>query len=563
MDNARNADQYIVTAKSGAGPIDAGLGIVHAGSIVATTDDELALHPPAARLELKAGDRKCTGRIADLRLGPGRYDCTARFGIGDKPQVEKKLRLYLIDPSRVRRSFGARYGSLEYDLPVVAGPDKTQPWETLWKTGPVQDIVVDFEGPHKFVLWRGMSFAPSWALGNIMTCNFFAETVEPAAYRDCCEMMSDRECRYIHARVIHNSPARVVIHWRHPLCDSAYTICRDVWVDEMYYIYPDGVATRNVTIHLDPEDEALWRTGPRTGRRVPCSMIDAPPGKRSFNDMEFITVNPPGAASEDTTPLEALTILDADDFSQTYRWPTPPDFGKQPAPELNEYIFRMNYRHRPGVFIASPADGLQVRLISKTSAIRYEAGALVKDDRWVHVPDMPTKFYDCVHWPITRGYGTTPLTDVADYQDRPTHTFLGFANNAPVDVQPSGAVTWTWLSGIAPKDEAELRAKVRAWTSPPAIEGARYDAQQRAYVVADPGREVVLAAPWVRRLGSACFIFEGCDAETVRVSIDGESPDEAVVAVGTERTLDSIQTVITVRSVPSDCETIRFQRVQH
>jgi len=563
MDNARNGDRYIVTAKSGASPIDAGLGMVHADSIVATTDDELSVRPSAARLEAQVGDRKCTGRTADLTLGPGRYDCTVRFGVGGDAGIEKKMRLYLIDPSQVCRSFGARYGSLEYDLPVVVGPGKTLPWASLWKTNEVADIVVDFEGPHKFVLWRGMSFAPSWALGNMMTCNFFAETGEPGVYRDCCEMMSDRECRYVHARVIHNSPARVVIHWRHPLCDSAYTICRDVWVDEMYYIYPDGVAARNVTIHLDPKDESMWRTCPRTGRRVPCSMIDAPSGKRSFNDMEFITVNPPGAASEDTTPLEALTILDAGVFSKTYRWPAPPDFGKQPAPQLHEYIFRMNYRHRPGVFVASPGEGLQVRLISKTSAIRYEAGALVKDDRWVPVPHMPTKFYDCVHWPITRGYGTTPLTDPAQYHDRPTHTFLGFANNAPVEVRPGGAVTWTWLSGIAPEDEAELRAKVRAWTSPPPVEGACYDPQQRAYVVADTRREVVLAAEWVRRLAPASFVLEGCDAETVRVSIDGECPDEAVVAVGTERTLDSTQTVITVGRVPPDCETIRFQRVQH
>ncbi|MFH1008844.1 MAG: hypothetical protein V1800_15320 [Candidatus Latescibacterota bacterium] len=72
-------------------------------------------------------------------------------------------------------------------------------------------------------------------------------------------------------------------------------------------------------------------------------------------------------------------------------------------------------------------------------------GALVQDDRWVNVPDLPTHFADYIHWPITRGYGTTPLTDTATYRERPTHTFPGYANNAPAETREDGAVTWTWL----------------------------------------------------------------------------------------------------------------------
>ena len=48
------------------------------------------------------------------------------------------------------------------------------------------------------------------------------------------------------------------------------------------------------------------------------------------------------------------------------------------------------------------------------------------------------------------------MTDRDTYQERPTHTFLGFANNAPVEVRDNGAVTWSWLSGIAPEEEEAL-----------------------------------------------------------------------------------------------------------
>jgi len=553
--------QYRIKTQSGASPVEAGLGIVHAHSIVATTTDELTVCPSPASFELAVGSRKCAGEIADLDLEPGTYDCIARFGTADGPPIEKKMRLYLIDPSRICRRFGARYGSLEYDLPVVTGPGKTQPWNSLWKTNEVADIVVDFEQPYKFVLWRGMSFAPSWALDNVITSNFFAETVEPGVFRDCCEMMSDRECRYIHARVIHSSPARVVIHWRHPLSDSAYNIWRNQWVDELYYIYPDGVAARNVTIHLDPNDEAVWQTCPQTGRQVPYSMMSGAPGKRTFNDMEFITVNPPGATSDDVTPLEAFTMLDGNDFACTYRWPTPTDFGKEPLPKLDEYIFRMNYLGRPGVFIATPPAGLQMRLQPNAPGMRYEAGERVEDDRWASLPDVPANFHDCIHWPITRGHGTSIIADVAQYHDRPTHTFLGFANNAPVDVQPNGAVTWTWLSGMAPDDDTELRAKVKAWIAPPPLQGACYDHQQRAYIVAAPSDSAELSVSPAQRLVSPTLILRGCDAASARVEIDGEALDPADVAAGPERRLDSVQTVVTLRHAPIGCRSIRIQMV--
>lgn len=553
-----------ISAKSGVSPIDAGYGLVHADTIVATTVDELRATPADARLALTVNGKTTAGRVAALGLGAGQYCGKLRVTRGRAVLTEKKINLLLVDAARLVRRFGARYGVLGYDLPVIAGREfhgggePKVPWSALWKTGACPDIVVDFNAPYKFVLWRGMAYAPSWTMNNVMTSNFFAETLEPGVFRDCCEMMSDRECRYSHARLIHSSAARAVIHWRYALCDSAYAICRDYWADEMFYIYPDGVAARNVTLYLDPRDEAVWQAAPRAGRQAPCSMINGPPGKRTFNDMEFISVNAPGTSAEDNLPREALTLLDGRKFARNFRWPNPPDFARAPLPALEAYIFRMNYRNRPGVFLASPPAGLQVRLQSNTG-MRYEAGARAADDRWTSVPNLPGIFSDYIHWPITRGYGTTPLTDPRQYLDRPTHTFLGFANNAPVEVRADGAVTWSWLCGMAPADDAALRGMVMGWLAAPAIAGAQYNARERAYVVARLDGQLTLTTPKNQAVRNPTFRLPGREAAALAVRINGARLAEDKLAVGVERNLDMSHTVVTLGLTIPPASAIRLE----
>ena len=537
--------KYRISAVSGASSIDANLGIVQAGAIVATTTDTLRSSPPSS-FSLTVAGKSTTGRIAELALSAGKHD--GRVVIQDGGgKIEQPVKLVLIDPSKLQRRFGARYASLEYELPVVIGPGKTTDWPRLWKTNEVADIVVDFDAPYKFVLWRGMSFAPSWFMNNLYTCNFFAETVEPGVFRDCCEMMSDRECRYTHARVIHNTAARVVIHWRMPLCDSAYQICRNQWVDELYYVYPDGVLCRNVTIHLDPQDDSAWTICPYTGNRIPCRMIEPnESGKRTFNDMEFITVNAPGTTSDDNTPSEAMTVFDGSDFSRTYAWPRPYD--AEPLPTLSEYIFRMNYRERPGVFVASPGLGFKVSFCGNNEGVKYQAGAEVKDDRWINLPESPTNFIDCLHWPITRGHGTEAITDLSSCNDRPTHTFLGFANNLPAGVTSYGAVTWRWLSGIAAQDDNALRARANAWLNPVELQNAAYDLAQAAYVVKPSDQDAVIANNSPRAVIHPTFVLESAATETVSILMDDKPVKKDSFSIGVEKASDAPRTVITLHT---------------
>jgi hypothetical protein len=62
--------------------------------------------------------------------------------------------------------------------------------------------------------------------------------------------MSDKENRHAHVRLIENSEARVVVHWRYASVGVMYNFPNGyAWADEYHTIYPDGFAVRYVTYH--------------------------------------------------------------------------------------------------------------------------------------------------------------------------------------------------------------------------------------------------------------------------------------------------------------------------
>ena len=104
------------------------------------------------------------------------------------------------------------------------------------------------EVPWRYVFWRGTSYIPHWVTENeIWYTNEFNETWGHGAL-GCAEPMSDKQTRYSHVRVIENSSARVVVHWRYALIDTRYVFARvdtatgwGDWSDEYHVIYPDGM----------------------------------------------------------------------------------------------------------------------------------------------------------------------------------------------------------------------------------------------------------------------------------------------------------------------------------
>ena len=68
------------------------------------------------------------------------------------------------------------------------------------------------------------------------------------------EHMNDKQNRYSHVRIVEQSDARVVVHWRYALVNVLDQLWKPddrtgngAWIDEYYYIYPDARGIRKVT----------------------------------------------------------------------------------------------------------------------------------------------------------------------------------------------------------------------------------------------------------------------------------------------------------------------------
>ena len=190
----------------------------------------------------------------------------AAFNPGEEivkaPDMERRA-LPKLPPSG---RFGGRYTRLKfYDS-----------WDHLWRVGEHADVVVEFdELPSQFVFWRGTGYIPMVANDlNRWYSNEFNEQWNKSGGAGCQEPMSDKRAFFNHVRIIENTPARVVVHWRYPLIDTRYmrqsyydkeTGWGD-WSDWYYYVYPDGIAAKKMQLWTENEahewQEGMVITGP-------------------------------------------------------------------------------------------------------------------------------------------------------------------------------------------------------------------------------------------------------------------------------------------------------------
>ena len=95
---------------------------------------------------------------------------------------------------------------------------------------------------------------------NIRYSNFWAETYEPRIGGGSFEPLFDRRHRYARMWIERQSDARIVVRVRGALCNTRGDIAHsDIpsgspygkgdWVDEWFYIYPDGTHMRHVRIY--------------------------------------------------------------------------------------------------------------------------------------------------------------------------------------------------------------------------------------------------------------------------------------------------------------------------
>jgi hypothetical protein len=409
-------------------------------------------------------------------------------------------------PGKLGKSeaFGAYYTNLPYhDL-----------WDNLWREPGHPDIVVKFDlMPTRVVFWRGVR-SPGWVTetnkwisdqSSELTDWHWGNITEGA--QSCCEHMSDYQARHSHVRIIENTDARVVVHWRYASVDVLYkhpNACRNkdgwgVWTDEYLYIYPDGVGVRNVDIHGDKD----YYNGPE-GSNI------------GFHDTQFLSEA--GTRPEDNIHRQSLTVVSHTDKVTDLDWSE-----KHPDGSYNAQIIWVNLKSEYKVFEVFPP-GSKINVWAggeKTSYSKYSA--------WNHYPvtQAPCDGRFCVA------------------SDRLTHSALGAANN----LTETGNML---LYGFTNKSAESLIPLARSWNHPPQIlntincSSKGYDKSQRAYVIDTKGTDISFTLNGAEEspIHNPCFVIEEW-GHLASIKVDGETiSNNKKIRQGLVRNTDGKQQLI-------------------
>ncbi len=326
--------------------------------------------------------------------------------------------------------FGAFYTKLKY----YPG------WDNLWPVDQDPDIVVCFDkNPVKFIFWRGIRYGPCWVSENE---NWMADqSLETWANgkndtEGCFEHMQDRHCRFSHVRIIENNDARVVVHWRYaPVSSHDNTWMQDpktgweCWVDEYYYIYPDGSAIRKVS----------WNKG-TTGRAVQFQ--------------ESLPLTQPGQRNEEVLFKDYVHVADYNFNTRS----VDADMRRQPADWFRNYtVQQFNFKSENKPYICfEPGNEMMVRWIN-VGYNHFPINQARCDGRWTKTFDRPTHI------------SSSPISD-------------------PVIHENGNRLYWNGLYGMNNMSVKELVAFGRSWSYPAELsvlggkcKSLGYDMSQRCY----------------------------------------------------------------------------------
>ena len=418
--------------------------------------------------------------------------------------------------------FGAFYTKLKYD----------PAWDRLWPVDEDPDIVVGFPGSAvKLVFWRGVRYGASWVSENE---NWMSDQSVEAWNREegCFEHMQDRHCRFSHVRIIENSEARTVVHWRYaPVSAYDHTWRADpktgweCWVDEYYYIYPDASATRKVS----------WKAG----------TLGEP---RQFQ--ETLALLHPGQIVSDLLEKDYVKVADYAGRTAQMSFVEDPDvapYGPFRWDVTHPYtVQQYQFKSRNKPFICfEPGNRMYLRF-ERLSAYGRASG--------------------CNHFPVgqARCDGRTTLTS-----DRPSHG-SSFPISDPVLHEKDGREYWAGLYGMTDWTVPQVVAFGRAWAYPAELvvkgRGLRsegYDRSERCYQLVDTdGKpqafEVRIDAGVASPAIHPALRVRGWNGGTPRVLLNGAGYPEA--RVGLDRRLEGDTLIVflpvearspfTVRIVP-------------
>ncbi len=375
-----------------------------------------------------------------------------------KPDLDRRILPGDADGSPGRK-FGATCQTLRYH----------ELWDNLWRPSAYRDIVVRFDTtPGRVVFWQGTGLGSGWVTENNRW--MADQSWEISGPHGCAEHMADKRGRFNFCQLIENTDARVVVHWRYPAIDVGYVFPRtNVWADEYYTIYPDGVGVR---------------------------FVDTPGGE--WQDTQFLSQ--PGTSCLDNMELTALSLANLSGKSADLTWAPPNHVPVNPIKDA--CIKRINFKS-----------------IWKIFSI-YQEGAEITtwgaDEQSKHTPDPFAGPWN--HWPV----GLNPSDGrYAVSDDRVTHAALGGANH-------TGSLI---LYGFTNQEVTKLVPLAKSWQHPPALTAASgcetkgYDSSQRAYLLAATDNVIscALEGSTDTPVHNPCFVISHWQPDSAaRVSINGK-----------------------------------------
>lgn len=340
--------------------------------------------------------------------------------------------------------FGASYMHLEYY------PE----WDALWPVSSDPDVVVQFDdSPVRVVFWRGTRYGPAWVMEKDKW--MADQSIENFNNRDgCIEHMLDPRCRFSHVRIIENTPARVVVHWRYcpTSANKNHSQANPVsgwedWVDEYYTFYPDQIGIRKVILHS--EGRSLWPE-------------------------EVIALCQPGQTPEDVVDLSAMTLVNLKGQSHTYTW-------SETIPRVREgddyFHFGSKPEEKPVIMRVNMKSKYKPFQIFETTN-RFSIFAHEHRKGFSYFPWWN-------HWPVAQVPSDGRYCQAAD---RASHFSLAWGGPPPHKGEGK-TYWWAWMYGATLGDAESLVPLGRSWLFPPKvivgkrIAIAQYDLTQRCYVI--------------------------------------------------------------------------------
>ena len=401
--------------------------------------------------------------------------------------------------------FGAYYTKLKF----------YDEWDALFRVGDYTDVVVQFDNsPVRVVFWRGTRYSPAWVMEN---GQWMAD--QSSEYFDtingCFEHMIDPHCLYSHVRIIENTKARIVIHWRYiPVSvrkQFSQVDERTGWsdcVDEYFTFYTDGVGIRKVVQYTSGQP-----LGPS----------------------EAIAFCQPGTTPEDNVNLDAMTLVNLKGESYTYSWANGAPVFKKGAnpPDPVVQIVNLKSKNKP-FMVFEPGNNMAVYGIEQRPDAshfpwwnHWPVAQMASDGRYCQAPDRPSHF--------SLAWGGPPFHDSEGKIIKARESGSEGELEIPEDKKNMMNTYWlSWMYGASQQTPEELARLARSWAQPPELKvsgnefrSLGYDLTQRAYILENIGTEnnrleMELMASNDSPAVNACFVVKGWSTGDISIQLDGK-----------------------------------------